>query len=290
MGSGIAQVGLPTRKTIKLCHLANIFSLDCGVPEPIAIGRRKGPAGPNTQCAECSKYWQANKGKLRPCEYTTDPAFHAARMAGSGQAAQVFSRAESVASTSLPGNMDSPGSHFENESGDDYKPDLDQSFMTDASQNFGRPRGDSTASMYASQGPGAGPKRPQMGGKQLGGKQLPPPPSFLKDEKPISHRQSGKGNHGPRQPYQQQQQQQQSQIARVAPQSPPNPRPTLQNPPLPTIRLSPNRAHAQIPQAQNSVSPQHSEMQRQSSTGRKKPVRYRLSLAVRFLHLTFASV
>ena len=187
-------------------------------------------------------------------------------MAGAGRAPQPFSRAESVASTSIPGNVDSPApSQFDNESGDDYKPDLENSFMTDTSQNFGRPRGDSTASMYASQGP----KRPQAG-KHLGGKQLPPPPSFAKEEKPFS--QSGKSSQGPRQTFPQQSQSN----ARPAPQSPPNPRTSsLQNPTLPTIRLSPNRAPAQIPvnTVNTGSSPQQGDPQRQPSVARKRPVR-----------------
>lgn len=141
--------------------------------------------------------------------------------------------------------------------------------VTDASQNFGRPRGDSSASMYSSQGPGAaGPKqRPQLGGKQLGGKQLPPPPSFAKEEKAGK----GKGKAGAASKQSQAQPQSQASTTRPAPQSPPNPRPPLQNPTLPTIRLSPNRAPAQIP-ANTSSSPQPGDMQRQPSTGRKRLV------------------
>lgn len=40
------------------------FVADCGVPEPVAVGRRKGPAGPNTLCKECGKRrsWKKTKG------------------------------------------------------------------------------------------------------------------------------------------------------------------------------------------------------------------------------------
>lgn len=48
---------------------------NCGCPEHIAIGRRKGPLGDKSQCGTCGKYWHRHR-KPRPVEYTTDPDYH----------------------------------------------------------------------------------------------------------------------------------------------------------------------------------------------------------------------
>jgi SWI/SNF-related matrix-associated actin-dependent regulator of chromatin subfamily B protein 1 len=48
---------------------------NCGCPETIAIGRRKGPLGDKTMCGECGKFYHRHR---RPAqvEYNTDEAFH----------------------------------------------------------------------------------------------------------------------------------------------------------------------------------------------------------------------
>ncbi|KAF5392743.1 hypothetical protein D9757_000812 [Collybiopsis confluens] len=48
---------------------------NCGCPENIAIGRRKGPLGDKSQCGDCGKYWHRHR-RPRPCTYNTDPDFH----------------------------------------------------------------------------------------------------------------------------------------------------------------------------------------------------------------------
>lgn len=65
---------------------------NCGCPENIAIGRRKGPLGDKSQCGTCGtylikitqhretqfslgKYWHRHR-RPRPVEYTLDPEFH----------------------------------------------------------------------------------------------------------------------------------------------------------------------------------------------------------------------
>lgn len=48
---------------------------NCGCPESIAIGRRKGPLGDKSQCGTCGKYWHRHR-RPRPVEYTSDPDFH----------------------------------------------------------------------------------------------------------------------------------------------------------------------------------------------------------------------
>ncbi|KAM6501110.1 SNF5 / SMARCB1 / INI1 domain containing protein [Amanita muscaria] len=48
---------------------------NCGCPESIAIGRRKGPLGDKSQCGTCGKYWHRHR-RPRPVEYTPDPDYH----------------------------------------------------------------------------------------------------------------------------------------------------------------------------------------------------------------------
>ncbi|KAL0578552.1 SWI/SNF chromatin-remodeling complex subunit [Marasmius crinis-equi] len=48
---------------------------NCGCPESIAVGRRKGPLGDKSQCGTCGKYWHRHR-RPRPVEYNTDPEYH----------------------------------------------------------------------------------------------------------------------------------------------------------------------------------------------------------------------
>lgn len=48
---------------------------NCGCPEHIAIGRRKGPLGDKSQCGTCGKFWHRHR-RLRPVEYNPDPEYH----------------------------------------------------------------------------------------------------------------------------------------------------------------------------------------------------------------------
>lgn len=166
---------------------------NCGVPEPIAVGRRKGPAGPNTQCAECGKYFMSNKGRLRPCEYTTDPAFHQARMMGFPQPSS-STRNASQAPTPAPNPPDSPGgSVFEPESGDESKPSIhDESLDTSKTfvpkKEYDPPSTNAAASRKGSTPaypPGAG-KGKGMGNKGAG-KGLPPFPKESNTAAPTSN-------------------------------------------------------------------------------------------------------
>ncbi|KAJ7188657.1 hypothetical protein C8R46DRAFT_877300 [Mycena filopes] len=50
---------------------------NCGCPESIAVGRRKGPLGDKSQCGTCGKYWHRYR-KPRPVEYSSDYEHHAA--------------------------------------------------------------------------------------------------------------------------------------------------------------------------------------------------------------------
>ncbi|KAJ6589827.1 SNF5-domain-containing protein [Mycena vulgaris] len=49
---------------------------NCGCPDSIAVGRRKGPLGDKSQCGTCGKYWHRYR-KPRPVEYNSDYEFHA---------------------------------------------------------------------------------------------------------------------------------------------------------------------------------------------------------------------
>ncbi|KDQ50935.1 hypothetical protein JAAARDRAFT_199488 [Jaapia argillacea MUCL 33604] len=48
---------------------------NCGCPENVAIGRRKGPLGDKTQCGMCGKYWHRHR-RPRPVEYNSEADYH----------------------------------------------------------------------------------------------------------------------------------------------------------------------------------------------------------------------
>ncbi|KIJ33516.1 hypothetical protein M422DRAFT_35431 [Sphaerobolus stellatus SS14] len=48
---------------------------NCGCPESIAVGRRKGPLGDKSQCGPCGKYYHRHR-RPRPVEYHADEAYH----------------------------------------------------------------------------------------------------------------------------------------------------------------------------------------------------------------------
>ncbi|KAH0831177.1 hypothetical protein J3R83DRAFT_13754 [Lanmaoa asiatica] len=48
---------------------------NCGCPESIAIGRRKGPLGDKSQCGTCGKFWHRHR-RPRPVQYNSDPQYH----------------------------------------------------------------------------------------------------------------------------------------------------------------------------------------------------------------------
>ncbi|KAF8653658.1 hypothetical protein AX16_003809 [Volvariella volvacea WC 439] len=48
---------------------------NCGCPESIAVGRRKGPLGDKSQCGTCGKFWHRHR-RPRPVEYNSDPEYH----------------------------------------------------------------------------------------------------------------------------------------------------------------------------------------------------------------------
>lgn len=48
---------------------------NCGCPESVAIGRRKGPLGDKSQCGTCGKFWHRHR-RPRPVTYNQDPDYH----------------------------------------------------------------------------------------------------------------------------------------------------------------------------------------------------------------------
>ncbi|RPD76210.1 SNF5-domain-containing protein [Lentinus tigrinus ALCF2SS1-7] len=48
---------------------------NCGCPESIAIGRRKGPLGDKSQCGTCGKYWHRHR-RPRPVTYNSSLEYH----------------------------------------------------------------------------------------------------------------------------------------------------------------------------------------------------------------------
>ncbi|GJJ16102.1 hypothetical protein Clacol_010381 [Clathrus columnatus] len=48
---------------------------NCGCPDNIAIGRRKGPLGDKSQCGPCGKFYHRHR-RPRPVEYRIDPEYH----------------------------------------------------------------------------------------------------------------------------------------------------------------------------------------------------------------------
>lgn len=48
---------------------------NCGCPENIAVGRRKGPLGDKSQCGTCGKFWHRHR-RPRPVQYNSDAEYH----------------------------------------------------------------------------------------------------------------------------------------------------------------------------------------------------------------------
>jgi SWI/SNF-related matrix-associated actin-dependent regulator of chromatin subfamily B protein 1 len=48
---------------------------NCGCPEGIAVGRRKGPLGDKSQCGACGKFWHRHR-RPRPVEYNSNTQHH----------------------------------------------------------------------------------------------------------------------------------------------------------------------------------------------------------------------
>lgn len=116
----------------------------------------------------------SNKGRLRPCDYTTDPAWHQARKEGFAGPVP-YQTSNSAAATPSGHVPDSPGgSVFEPDSGDDSR--LDE----DGDRQRARRGSGSTASVQDSvrKPPSFSAGRTQAAGKGVG-KKLPQAPPTL---------------------------------------------------------------------------------------------------------------
>ncbi|KAJ3973086.1 hypothetical protein EV361DRAFT_796903 [Lentinula raphanica] len=68
---------------------------NCGCPESIAIGRRKGPLGNKSQCGDCGRFWHRHR-RPRPCTYNTDAEYHINLTKKKGSAATLRAQDSSV--------------------------------------------------------------------------------------------------------------------------------------------------------------------------------------------------
>ncbi|KAJ3993385.1 hypothetical protein F5050DRAFT_723799 [Lentinula boryana] len=68
---------------------------NCGCPESIAIGRRKGPLGNKSQCGDCGRFWHRHR-RPRPCTYSTDAEYHISLTKKKGSAATLRAQDSSV--------------------------------------------------------------------------------------------------------------------------------------------------------------------------------------------------
>lgn len=82
---------------------------NCGCPESIAVGRRKGPLGDKSQCGACGKFWHRHR-RPRPVEYNPDPEYHMrkddSRTPAKKKAAAL--RAQSAAAAATPVDVSAP--------------------------------------------------------------------------------------------------------------------------------------------------------------------------------------
>ncbi|KAJ4489990.1 hypothetical protein J3R30DRAFT_3653479 [Lentinula aciculospora] len=68
---------------------------NCGCPETIAIGRRKGPLGNKSQCGDCGRFWHRHR-RPRPCTYNIDEEYHSNLTKKKGSAATLRAQDRSV--------------------------------------------------------------------------------------------------------------------------------------------------------------------------------------------------
>ncbi|KAJ3746559.1 hypothetical protein DFH05DRAFT_1458813 [Lentinula detonsa] len=77
-------------------HIEGVWHCsNCGCPESIAIGRRKGPLGNKSQCGDCGRFWHRHR-RPRPCTYSTDAEYHISLTKKKGSAATLRVQDSSV--------------------------------------------------------------------------------------------------------------------------------------------------------------------------------------------------
>ncbi|KAF7762167.1 hypothetical protein Agabi119p4_8760 [Agaricus bisporus var. burnettii] len=89
---------------------------NCGCPESIAIGRRKGPLGDKSQCGTCGKFWHRHR-RPRPVEYNPDPEFHMRKEGDTKNTSKKKSgtqKGQGAAATSTPMDVSAPATPAKN--------------------------------------------------------------------------------------------------------------------------------------------------------------------------------
>jgi SWI/SNF-related matrix-associated actin-dependent regulator of chromatin subfamily B protein 1 len=96
---------------------------NCGCPEDIAVGRRKGPLGDKSQCGTCGKYWHRHRRPM-VVEYNSSAEFHLnkikdaelARTVARKKGGAAALRAQNASSTAAGDDTETPSSP-QNENG-----------------------------------------------------------------------------------------------------------------------------------------------------------------------------
>ncbi|CCM05607.1 uncharacterized protein FIBRA_07836 [Fibroporia radiculosa] len=93
---------------------------NCGCPESIAIGRRKGPLGDKSQCGTCGKFWHRHR-RPRPVEYNSNAEYHINLLREAEQARVAAKRKRPPPSTEQP--TPAPTEDADVETGTPSRPD-----------------------------------------------------------------------------------------------------------------------------------------------------------------------
>ncbi|KZV84892.1 SNF5-domain-containing protein [Exidia glandulosa HHB12029] len=110
---------------------------NCGAPDGVAVGRRKGPNGIKSQCGPCGKYWHQHR-KPRPVHYSTDRAWHVQQLREASRAKKGKNGRHATASSFADRDVFSSPVHGGDNDGSynprDMAPSSPQSTMSSMSQ------------------------------------------------------------------------------------------------------------------------------------------------------------
>ncbi|EGO01042.1 hypothetical protein SERLA73DRAFT_179083 [Serpula lacrymans var. lacrymans S7.3] len=172
---------------------------NCGCPESIAIGRRKGPLGDKSQCGTCGKFWHRHR-RPRPVEYNADAEYHINLRREVGTAATTRRRGRAQ-NTSLQNNNDRPDTPSRS------RPEVEAPSMPPASSNALPSEDDRAVSPVSESSSGSEPPLAQQFLKANGGghaSPAPPPqastsetPTRSPAPRPASTSNNSQGNRSP---------------------------------------------------------------------------------------------
>ncbi|KAJ7099593.1 hypothetical protein B0H15DRAFT_771273 [Mycena belliarum] len=112
---------------------------NCGCPDSIAKGRRKGPLGDKSQCGTCGKYWHRYR-KPRPVEYNSDYDFHSTGVRKEADLARRRRGRPSGAVPATPADTSAPQTPRDNEEDPSrHSPTRDVSPVSTVSSTSDRP-------------------------------------------------------------------------------------------------------------------------------------------------------